>query len=77
MPTLTVTVGERDRIDKRTRRRIKAAQRGEELDDSQPVLNFGSYAELGRLLIGSVVSHFRIDRTRACGRPGKQFQPTL
>jgi predicted transcriptional regulator len=52
MPTLKVTVGERDRIDKRTRRRIKAAQRGEELDDSQPVLNFGSYAELGRLLSG-------------------------
>jgi predicted transcriptional regulator len=50
MPTLKVTVGERDRIDQRTRRRIKAAQRGEELDDSQPVLNFGSYAELGRLL---------------------------
>ena len=50
MPTLKVTVGERDRIDQRTRRRIKAAQRGEELDDSQPVLNFGSYAELSRLL---------------------------
>jgi len=50
MPTLKVTVGERDRIDQRTRRRIEAAQRGEELDDSQPVLNFGSYAELSRLL---------------------------
>jgi predicted transcriptional regulator len=50
MPTLKVTVGERDRIDQRTRRRIKAAQEGKELDDAQPVLNFGSYAELSRLL---------------------------
>ncbi|WP_158855575.1 transcriptional regulator [Halorhabdus sp. CUG00001] len=50
MPTLKVTVGERDRLDQRTRSRIKAAQEGEDLDDSQPVLNFGSYAELSRLL---------------------------
>jgi predicted transcriptional regulator len=50
MPTLKVTVGERDRLDQRTRRRIKAAQEGDALDDSQPVLNFGSYAELSRLL---------------------------
>jgi len=50
MPTLKVTVGERNRLDQRTRRRIKAAQEGEDLDDSQPVLNFGSYAELSRLL---------------------------
>ncbi|PSQ07127.1 transcriptional regulator [Halobacteriales archaeon QS_5_68_33] len=50
MPTLKVTVGERDRLDQRTRRRIKAAQEGEALDDSQPILNFGSYAELSRLL---------------------------
>jgi len=50
MPTLKVTVGERDRLDQRTRRRIKAAQEGETLEDSQPVLNFGSYAELSRLL---------------------------
>ena len=50
MPTLKVTVGERDRLDQRTRSRIKAAQEGEELDDAQPVLNFGSYAELSRLL---------------------------
>lgn len=50
MPTLKVTVGDRDRLDDRTRRRIKAAQEGDELDDSQPVLNFGSYAELSRLL---------------------------
>ena len=40
MPTLKITVGERDRLDQRTRRRIKAAQQGETLDDSQPVLNF-------------------------------------
>jgi predicted transcriptional regulator len=50
MPTLKITVGERDRLDQRTRRRIEAAQQGEALDDSQPVLNFGSYAELSRLL---------------------------
>ena len=50
MPTLKVTVGERDRLDQRTRRRIKAAQEGEALNDSQPILNFGSYAELSRLL---------------------------
>ena len=50
MPTLKITVGERDRLDQRTQRRIKAAQEGEELDDSQPVLNFDSYAELSRLL---------------------------
>jgi predicted transcriptional regulator len=50
MPTLKVTVGDRDRLDHRTRNRIKAAQEGEDLDDAQPVLNFGSYAELSRLL---------------------------
>ena len=50
MPTLKVTVGERDRLDQRTRSRINAAQDGEDLDDAQPVLNFGSYAELSRLL---------------------------
>ena len=50
MSTLRVTVGERDRLDQRTRSRIRAAQEGEDLDDAQPVLNFGSYAELSRLL---------------------------
>ena len=50
MPTLKVTVGNRDRLDQRTRQRIKAAQEGETLDEVQPVLNFGSYAELSRLL---------------------------
>ena len=50
MPTLKVTIGERDRLDQRTRSRIRAAQEGEDLDDAQPVLNFGSYAELSRLL---------------------------
>jgi predicted transcriptional regulator len=50
MPTLTVTVGDRDHLDERTRRRIEAAQDGEELEDAQPVLNFSSYAELNRLL---------------------------
>ena len=50
MPTLKVTVGERDHLDQRTRSRIKAAQHDENLADAQPVLNFGSYAELSRLL---------------------------
>ncbi len=50
MPTLKVTVGERDHLEQRTRRRIEAAQEGEELEDAQPILNFGSYAELSRLL---------------------------
>jgi predicted transcriptional regulator len=50
MPTLKVTVGDRDQLDQRTRRRIEAAQRGEDLDDAQPVLNLGSYTELDRLL---------------------------
>ena len=50
MPTLKVTVGERDRLDQRTRERIKAAQGGAELADAQPVLNFRSYAELSQLL---------------------------
>lgn len=50
MPTLKVTIGERDRLDQRTRSRITAAQEGQDLEDAQPVLNFGSYAELSRLL---------------------------
>ncbi len=50
MSTLKVTVGKRDRLDQRTRSRIKAAQESEDLNDAQPVLNFGSYAELSRLL---------------------------
>ena len=50
MTILKVTVGERERLHQRTRERIKAAEAGEELDDAQPVLNFGSYAELSRLL---------------------------
>jgi len=52
MPTLKVTIGERDRLNQRTRSRIKAAQEGEDqdLDDAQPILDFGSYTELSRLL---------------------------
>jgi predicted transcriptional regulator len=50
MATLKVTVGERNRLDERTRHRIEAAQEGADLDDIQPVLNFRSYAELSRLL---------------------------
>lgn len=50
MPTLRVTVGERDRLDQQTRRRIEAAEAGEELEDAQPVLNVESYETLDRLL---------------------------
>ena len=50
MATLKVTVGEQNRLDSRTRRRIEAAENGVELDDVQPVLNFESYADLSRLL---------------------------
>jgi predicted transcriptional regulator len=50
MPTLRVTVGDRDRLDQQTRDRIAAAQTDEQLDDAQPVLNFSSYTELSRLL---------------------------
>jgi predicted transcriptional regulator len=50
MPTLKVTVGERDRLDERTRRRIEAAREGADIEDDQPTLHFGSYAELSRLL---------------------------
>jgi predicted transcriptional regulator len=50
MAILKVTVGNSDQLEQRTRSRIKAAQEGKDLDDAQPVLNFGSYAELSRLL---------------------------
>jgi predicted transcriptional regulator len=50
MPTLKVTVGQRDSLDQHTRERLIAAEAGEEFDDAQPVLNFESYAELSRLL---------------------------
>ena len=50
MPTLRVTVGERERLDRRTRRRIEAAEEGGDLEDAQPVLNVESYATLDRLL---------------------------
>jgi len=50
MPTLKVTVGEREHLDQRTRNRSKAAREGEDLDDAQPTLNFDSYTALSRLL---------------------------
>ncbi|WP_276301882.1 transcriptional regulator [Halorussus lipolyticus] len=50
MPKLKVTVGERDQLRDRTRRRIEAAEEDVSLEDAQPVLNFESYAELSRLL---------------------------
>ena len=50
MPTLKVTVGERDRLDQQTRRRIEAAQEDEDITDAQPTLDFESYSELDTLL---------------------------
>lgn len=50
MPVLKITVGERNRLDDRTSRRIEAAQDGADLDDAPPVLNFESYADLSRIL---------------------------
>jgi predicted transcriptional regulator len=50
VPTLKVTVGESDSLDDRTRRRIEAAEAGEDVDLVQPTLNFASYADLSRLL---------------------------
>lgn len=49
MTTLEITVGERDRLDERTRQRIEAAEEGTELEDASPVLNVGTFDELARL----------------------------
>lgn len=46
MPTLKLTVAERDWLDKRTRNRVKVAEEGDDLNDAQPVLNFNFYVEL-------------------------------
>lgn len=49
MTTLHVTVGEGDQLEERARHRIAAAEAGEDLADTQPVLNVESYADLARL----------------------------
>lgn len=50
MTTLNVTVGEADRIRRTARERIRAAERGEPLDEDEPVLNFESYGTLAEFL---------------------------
>lgn len=50
MPTLKVTVGQSESLDERARRRLKAAEAGEDLEDAQPVLNFGTYDDFSRLM---------------------------
>lgn len=50
MSTLKITVGELERLDEQTTDRIRAAERGAELADVQPVLNFDSYSEFHRHL---------------------------
>lgn len=48
MTTLKVTIGEGDRLRRTARERIRAAERGEPLEDADPVLNFDSYATLAK-----------------------------
>lgn len=48
--TLHIRVGRRDRLRERARKRLRAAERGEDLEDMEPVLNFESLADLERLM---------------------------
>ena len=50
MTTLKITVGEADELRDQARERIRAAQEGAELKDTQHVLNFENYADIARLL---------------------------
>lgn len=50
MTTLKVTVGEADRLERETIRRIRAAERDEPVDDAEPVLNFENYGTLTKFL---------------------------
>lgn len=50
MTTLKVTLGQADQIKQRARDQLRAAQRGEDVDEAQPVLNFESEADVARLL---------------------------
>lgn len=47
---LHVRVGEGDRLRQDARNRILAAERGEEIDDADPVLNFESFSDFARLM---------------------------
>lgn len=48
--TLHVRVGEGHRIQQEARDRLRAAERGEDLEDADPVLNFESFADFARLM---------------------------
>jgi predicted transcriptional regulator len=48
--TLHIRVGQGDQLRERARERLQAAERGEELDDMEPVLNFESLADFGRVM---------------------------
>lgn len=50
MTTLKITVGEADELRDRARERIRTAQEGGDLEDTEHVLNFESYADMARLL---------------------------
>lgn len=48
--TLHVRVGEGERLRQVARDRLQAAERGERLEDADPVLNFESFADFARLM---------------------------
>lgn len=50
MVTLTVTIGESDRLERGTIQRLRDAEAGEDLADDGPVLNFEDYDTLARFL---------------------------
>jgi predicted transcriptional regulator len=52
MPTTTlhIRVGERDQLREHARERIAAAERGEDLEDAEPVLNFESLSDFARIM---------------------------
>lgn len=50
MTTLKITIGEGDTLHQQTLDRLDAVEQGEELDDTDPVLNVASFDELSRLL---------------------------
>lgn len=48
--TLHVRVGEGDRLRREARNRIREVERGEDVEDADPVLNFESFADFARLM---------------------------
>lgn len=48
--TLHITVGQGDQLRERARERLHAAERGGDLDDTEPVLNFESLTDFERVM---------------------------